>query len=139
MHHGTHDQEDEMLSLTRNQIRILRGRKLADLDVRERLEFANAAPRPISAKNLIAEEHRFRISPRLLEGVDPRVKLEVANGADRMGRIRQRMSNILAELAVGPDPDRKYALEHERARLSEEGRQLFARIGMYEDRASASN
>jgi hypothetical protein len=139
MHHDEHDYEDETLSLTREQIRVLRGRKLADLDVRERLEYANAAPRPLPANKQIPEEHRFRISPRLLEGADPRIKLEVANGADRMSRIRQRMSNILAELAVHPDSDRKHALEHERTRLSEEGRQLFSRIGKYEDRATASD
>jgi hypothetical protein len=89
MHHAEHDYEDETLSLTREQIRVLRGRRLAELDVHERVEFANAAPRPLPANKQIPEQHRFRIAARLLDGVDPRIKLEVANGADRMSRIPQ--------------------------------------------------
>lgn len=91
MYDEHHDHEDEVLSLTREQIRILRGRKLADLDVIERVAFANAAHRPLPANKQVPEAYRFRISVRRLEGVDPLIKLEVANGADRMGRIRQRM------------------------------------------------
>ena len=126
--------DDANASLTRRQIEILAGRSVSALTALEKIEFANSAPRPLSARNRVSEQDSFKIAVPLLQGVDPMIKLTVANGAERMGRIRQTVRQITTRIAASPDPVERRSLELERERYQREGAELYALIGRYEDR-----
>jgi hypothetical protein len=120
--------------LTRRQIEILAGRPISKLSAEEKIDFANSAARPLSAHNEVSDRDKFRIAVHLLEGVDPLLKLNVANGADRMGRIRQRVREIGARMLASVDPIERHSLEMEREQYQREGAELYALIGPYEVR-----
>lgn len=127
--HDEHPHE----SLTRSQIELLGGRSVDGLSAREKLDFANAAARPIPADpNAVRPEHAFRIDMDKIADADGMTKLRVANGADEMGRLRQRIAELASTRDMSADPTRRRGLEREIEMCREEARLLNHDIGDYE-------
>lgn len=128
--------EDENASYTRRQINLLRGRRVDQLSPKEKLEFADYAPRPLPATNRTDDKHRFDIDVAKLEGVQPLTKLQVANGAPVMSEIRSKSARITSELSSTTDPYQRRALEIRLEQLRHEGMILYAKIGPFEKKSA---
>jgi hypothetical protein len=125
------DLEDETASYTRRQIEILRGRKISELSPIEKLDFANAAPRPLPASK-VDDAYTFKLDVKKLEAADGMTKIEAANGAELMSNIRRAVAQVSAQLKETVDPYVTKHLQERLAHLQETGKLLYAKIGPYE-------
>ena len=65
----TAGEEQLRQGLTSSQVDILRGRHVDELSAREKLDYANAAARPMPAsRNAVRAEHKFRMNTEKLAG-----------------------------------------------------------------------
>ena len=127
-----YDFDDPMGSFTRRQLQILRGRELSELTPVEKIDFANAAPRPIPANKLVPDEFRFRINPEMLVDADPMTKLRIANGATAMEGFRQKIANVRLSIQNTSEASLREGLEQNLRHLQEAAARIYREIKLYE-------
>jgi len=115
------ENENATDSLTSRQIAILAGRTLGDLSGREKLAYANAAPRPVPFDRYpVAEEFRFRIDTDKA-AVDPSRRLRIAIGAKQLERVRKVLSESRVALVTAESDNLGGSLREQIDRLTNEG------------------